>query len=133
MNLTDRRKSEFRPTASTQWPEMVIGCTSRESHIETNCALRIEIWIGTLSVARELLVASTFSVNCEWDVILCYLHESLRSETLVDRYQNILCYLTTPIVMVFVHQGPVHMGSQVPSPTHVSKSQHGGKVPIIKY
>ena len=25
--------------------------------------------------------------------------------------------------------GPIHIGSQVPSPTHVSKFQHGGKVP----
>ena len=28
--------------------------------------------------------------------------------------------------------GLVHMGSQVPSPTHVSKSQHGGKVPTFE-
>ena len=26
----------------------------------------------------------------------------------------------------------VHMGSRVPSPTHVSKSQHGGKVPTFE-
>jgi hypothetical protein len=28
--------------------------------------------------------------------------------------------------------GPVYMGSQVPGPTHVSKSQHGGKVPTFE-
>ena len=28
--------------------------------------------------------------------------------------------------------GPVHMGSQVLSATHVSKSQHGGKVPTFE-
>jgi hypothetical protein len=30
------------------------------------------------------------------------------------------------------HLGLVHMGSQVPSPSHVSKSQHGGKVPTFE-
>ena len=30
-------------------------------------------------------------------------------------------------------KGPVHMGSQVPSPTHVSEvSQHGGEVPVFE-
>jgi hypothetical protein len=28
--------------------------------------------------------------------------------------------------------GLVHMGSQVPNPTHVSKSQHGGNIPTIE-
>ena len=28
--------------------------------------------------------------------------------------------------------GLVHMGSQDPSPTHVTKSQHGGKVPTLE-
>ena len=27
---------------------------------------------------------------------------------------------------------PIHMGSEVPSPTHVSRSQHGGKVPSFE-
>jgi len=33
---------------------------------------------------------------------------------------------------VLFHLGLVLMGFQVPSPTHISKSQHGGKIPTFE-
>jgi hypothetical protein len=36
------------------------------------------------------------------------------------------------MIQPFYNLGFVHMGSQVPSPTHISKSQHGGKAPTCE-
>ena len=44
-------------------------------------------------------------------------------------WRALICSWSQLLACVYRRFGMVHMGSQVPSPTHVSKSQHGGKVP----
>ena len=50
-------------------------------------------------------------------------------DELWDRLDECLAidHVKSPITL-----GLVHMGSQDPSPTHVTKSQHGGKVPTLE-
>ena len=58
------------------------------------------------------------AATIEGDMDICYYRTNHRSHS---SYHHIS--ITTP------HWGSVHTGSQVTSTMHISKSQHGGKVP----